>query len=93
MERFEWLASLKANHIHLTRDDHASNYVSAKEWIEEHCPDDFLDDPPEAVQKMKDTNTIWCLQIYPNTPVGFNWWHRATLEEVIDAAMESYGIV
>jgi hypothetical protein len=93
MDRLKWLANLKANAIYLTRDEHTSNYVSAKEWIEECLPENFKNEPAEAIQKMKDTNTIWCLQIYPSTPVGFNWWHRATLEEVIDAAMESYGIV
>lgn len=83
---YEWLATLKANQIHLTYNDHASNYVTAKEWIEEFCPDDFAHDPAEAIQAMKDTNTIWTLQIYQHTPVGFSWWHRATLDEVIHAA-------
>lgn len=90
MDRFAWLASLKANQVYLTRDDHAANYVTAKEWIEEYVPEQFKDDPPEAIKAMKDANTIWSLQIYPHTPVGFHWWHRATLEEVIDAAMEHF---
>lgn len=86
-ERFRWLASLKANQIILSRDeDHASNYVTAAQWIEEHCPDDFANTPAEVIQAMKDTNTIWRLQIYPSTPIGFNVWYGPTAEYVIDAA-------
>ena len=30
---------------------------------------------------------IWRLQIYPDTPIGFNVWHGATLDAAIDAAL------
>jgi len=32
---------------------------------------------------------IWRLQIYPDTPIGFNVWHGATLDAAIDAAREA----
>lgn len=82
----DWLRGFKANQIHLTRDDHASNYCSAKEWIEEFVPDEFKDTPAETLRAMKESNTIWTLQIYPDTPVGFYIWHGATMEAVIAAA-------
>ena len=86
-ERYRWLREEKCNSLHLTRDgDHACNYVTAKEWIEKFMPDDFADDPQDEIQRMKDTNTIWALQIYPNTPIGFNVYHAATLDAAIDAA-------
>lgn len=90
-ERFKWLATFKCNHYHLTRDDeHAPNYVSAKEWIEEFQPKDFTDVDPVELQAMKDTDTIWCLHVYPHTPVGFHHWYGATLESVIDQAMAHF---
>lgn len=90
-QRWQWLATLKCNSFTLSRDDpHACNYVTAKQWIEEFAPDDFADVDPSEVQRMKDTNTIWSLQIYPNTPVGFNIWYGATAESVVDAAMRAY---
>lgn len=89
-ERLQWLANLKANSIHLERDgDHACNYMTAAQWIEE-CPEDYEDCPPESVAAMKATNTIWRLQIYPNAPVGFKVWFGATAAEAIDAAMRGY---
>lgn len=85
--RYRWLRDLKCNQLYLTRDgDHACNYMTAREWIAEH-PEDFADDDPAEVELMAATNTIWRLQIYPRTPVGFNVWHASTMDAVIDAAM------
>lgn len=89
-ERFQWLATFKCSSLHLTHNDHASNYVTAKVWIEEYEPAWFGDETPEHIQAMKDADTIWTLQIYPTTPVGFFKWNRATLEEAVDAAMEHF---
>ena len=87
----EWLSTLQCSSFHLTRDDeHAPNYATAKEWIEEYQPKDFTDVDPVELQAMKDTNTIWCLQIYPNTPVGFNIWYGATMDSVIAQARRDY---
>jgi hypothetical protein len=89
-ERYRWLREHKCNSLHLDRDgDHACNYTTAKKWIEEYCPDDFKDIPLAEIQAMKDANTIWRLQIYPNTPIGFNVWLAATLDSAIDAARKS----
>lgn len=92
MDRFKWLATFKPNQLHLTRNDYASNYCTAKQWIEDYSAtqDWFKDESPEQIKAMIDTDTIWTLQIYPDTPVGFYKWNRATLEEVIDAAMEHF---
>lgn len=88
---FEWLATFKCNHYHLTRDDeYAVNYVTAKKWIEEFQPKDFTDVDPVELQAMKDTNTIWCLHIYPNTPIMFYHWYGATLESVVRQAREHF---
>ena len=89
-DRFAWLAAFKPNQLHLTRNDFASNYCTAKEWIEEFSPEWFADETTEQIQAMKDANTIWTLQIYPDTPIGFYRWNRDTLEGVIDAAMEHF---
>ena len=87
MDRYLWLTTLKANMVILSRDeDHASNYMTAAQWIELRA-DDFKNTPAETIAAMKDTNTIWRLQIYPYTPVGFNVWYGPTADCVIDAAM------
>ena len=86
--RYRLLRDDRSNALHLSRNgDHAANYVSAKEWIEERSPEWFANDSPEELAAMKATNTIWTLQIYPRTPVGFNVWNASTLDAAIDAAL------
>lgn len=88
-ERYRWLRDNENVSLYLTRNDHAAVYKTATQAMEDaaSCGDDSFDDStPEEVQKMKDDNTIWSLQIYPNTPIGFNLWHAATLDAAIDAA-------
>ena len=89
--RYRWLRDLKCNSFTLSRDDqHAPNYETAAEFLEtSHGQQWCADSTPDELQAMKDTNTIWCLQVYPNTPVGFNVWNYATLDAAIDAAIDS----
>ncbi len=94
MTNYEWLSAFKCNHYHLTRDDdHATNYVTAKVWIEEFCPEEFEDVAAEELQAMKDTNTIWCLHIYPDTPIGFYRFYGASLDYIVNAAREHFGAI
>ncbi len=87
-ERFEWLASWKANQIYVERDvDHATNYQTAAEWLDSGYHDDFKYVTPERIAEMKRTNTIWRVQIYPDTPIGSHIWYGPTLRDVIDQAM------
>ena len=87
MTNYEWLATLKCNHFSLSRnEDNAANYASVKEWIEEFVPDEFEDVPPAELHAMKETDTMWRLQVYPSTPVGFCVWYGATLDSVIAQA-------
>lgn len=85
--RYRFLRDMKPNSYTLSYNDgHKPNYMSVEEWIaSSHGMYDEITD--ETRQKMIDTDTIWTLQIYPNTPIGFNWYHGATMNEAIDAAM------
>lgn len=86
--RYRFLRDMQCNHFYLTRDsDHAPNYMTAADWIEQEDQGYFDDVPADELRLMKETNTIWCLQVYPHTPIGF--WHTcgATLDAAIDAAI------
>jgi len=85
--RYRWLRSHACNSLRLSKNHHADNYVSAKDWIENYVPEQYDNISPEELQRMKDTDTIWSLQIYPNTPVGFNEHQGSDLNTVIDAAI------
>ena len=87
-----WLAKLKVNAIHLEcNGEHACNYMTAAKWIDDNYRDgDFDECSPEEIARMKDTNTIWSLQIYPSTPVGFVRWVAPTMLEVIAKARNAW---
>jgi hypothetical protein len=90
VNRFEWLANVKALVVYVTKNDgHEINYQTAAEWIDQN-PEDYADVAPAEIALMKETNSVWTLQIYPKTPIGFYVWRRATLEACIDAAMAEY---
>lgn len=85
-DNWRWLRDLKCNSFTLGRDDdHACNYMTASDWIDNN-PDWFRDDDSQEIERMRATNTIWNLQVYPNTPVGFNAWNASTLDAVVLAA-------
>lgn len=89
-QRLRWLQTHHFNSLSLDRNgDHRCNYMTAAAWML-YSPDDFSDVAPEVKQQMADTDTIWRLQIYPDSPVGFLVWHGPTAEYVIDAAMAHF---
>jgi hypothetical protein len=91
VNNYEWLAAQKPNALHLERNgENACNYRTAREWIEEDNPEWFADTPPALLEEMKATDTIWSLQIYPDTPVGFLKWYGPTLDSVIERARSHF---
>jgi hypothetical protein len=87
---------LKGEHSSLTigfNDLHACNYVTARQWSEEMGQGDGmqtyndLDDWVSAAEREKalETNSVWSVQWYPNTPVGFNSLYASSLKALIEA--------
>lgn len=87
-ERWRLLRDLQCVALHLKRNDHATCYRDAREEIEDCSPDYYDQTDPAELQRMKDTNSIWTLHWYPDTPIGFCTVHGATLETAIDALRE-----
>lgn len=81
---------IKGEHssIHLSFNDHAASYMTAREAIDQ---DDYSHgDWVSADEKHKagEANSIWCLQWYPQTPVGFCCLLASSLEAVVAAALD-----
>lgn len=80
--------------LHITHNDHKSQYQSAAEWVEDmescradgHAYAEWISD--EQMQKAIETDSIWTVQWYPDTPVGFCCLAGADLEAVLAAARE-----
>ena len=85
-ERYRWLRDDKSNSLIISRNDgHASNYMTASEWIDCY-PEMFGDVEPEHITAMRESGDIWEVHWYPDTPIGFYRVFRSTLNEAIDEA-------
>ncbi len=83
---YAFLRDSKACSFQLSHNDHHNMYLSVADTLDDaQGYYDDIDEPTRA--KMIETDTIWTLHIYPNTPVGFNVYHSATLDGVIKAAL------
>lgn len=82
------LPSHKAG-LYLTHNQHKDYYETVEEHIKEYMnmsKDDFVS--LEDYQKCVDTDELWELQWYPETPIGFHKVNGSTLEIVLQKAME-----
>ena len=62
-----------------------NNYATVKEYVEdmESRDLDFGFESPEHRQRAIDTNELWEMQWYPDTPIGFFLAAAPTLEELL----------
>lgn len=74
--------------LHITHNQHKAYY----EPIEQYIADQNISDDEWATPTSKDraikTNSIWEVQWYPNTPVGFCIIYGATLDEILKKSNE-----
>lgn len=85
--RYRFLRDMNPHQLYLSRNEgQSNNHTDAAGWINLD-PQWFEDETPEQIQRMKDANTIWTLQVYPITSIGFYAVNAATLDEVIDRAV------
>lgn len=73
--------------LHLTHNPHKSNYETVEEYmvIREFDETDWVSPEQRAAAIAGDT--LWELQWYPNTPVGFNIVCGADLDAVLAFAL------
>lgn len=88
--RYRWLRDIRCNNLTVSYNDQAACYITAQQRIESQ-PEWFSDDTPESRAAMSAANSIWTVQIYPDTPVGFNAYNGATLDAAIDRAIVAEG--
>lgn len=91
-DKYRALRDIKCCTFTLSRDDgHASNYTNLRKWAEEYEREWYEHVPADELERMKEANTDWCLQVYPNTPVCFDTFHGATLDAAIAAFLAANG--
>ena len=77
-----WLPKHKCG-LYLSHNEHRDVYETVEEFYE---ADFFVS--PEDMQKCIDTDELWELQWYPETPIGFHKVNGSSLEIVLKRAME-----
>lgn len=71
--------------LYLTHNEHRNYYESAVEWVGNR---DAQFKNEESKERAIATDSVWVLQWYPDTPVGFHMIAAPTLEEVLAWAAE-----
>lgn len=84
--RYAFLRDSVACSLSISHNDHHNMYMSVADTFD--STDGYYNDiGNDERAKMIETDTIWTLHVYPNTPVGFNVYHGSSLDAVCDAAM------
>lgn len=74
--------------LHIQHNAHKGNYETIEaytDWCKVHDEDWAT---PTSKQRAIATDSLWEIQWYPNSPVGFNVIYGATLQEVISASTD-----
>jgi len=71
-----WLPAHKCG-LHLTHNEHKNMYLSVEENYEK---DQFVNEEEWAKSIQEDS--VWCLQWYPETPIGFYIICASNLEAI-----------
>lgn len=85
--RWRALRDLPCLQLTLTKNDHETNYLTVRQELESNTYGRYDDVTAEERQRMCDANTMWELQVYPDTPIGFCVYAGHSLETVVDAAL------
>jgi hypothetical protein len=91
--RYRFLRDSQNCSLSINHNDHHNMYETLEQVFEHHGGDpksDYYGDiPPDERAAMIAADSLWTLHIYPNSPVGFNVYHGATLDAAIDAALQA----
>lgn len=85
-KRLKDLLNGEHSHLHLTFNDHHANYMTAAEADADGREFESVDwVSEEEHQKAIEQDSVWCLQWYPETPVGFYRIGASSLEALLPA--------
>lgn len=89
MEKFKELMSKCKASVHLTINDHKDSYQSVEEYLTYPNVENIEEDIGyDIYEKMKELDTIVCLTIYPDTPIGSYQIYHYDIDEAIDKALK-----
>ena len=71
--------------LYLEHNPHRDTYDTVEQWVEDHDIEDDDWVTPEDRQRAIETDEVWTLQWYPETPAGFHFVAAATFEGLMKA--------
>jgi len=85
----DWLKNLPPYHqLYITHNGHRTSYQSMNDYLsEEYIKEEISFDEAQLCLK---TDSIWEIQIYPITPIGFYKSCASTFEMAMELILESY---
>lgn len=94
-DRWEFLASWNPNQLTIEHNNNNACYQTVEQWLEDNadCDNPWCNVLDGEREKMIAAKSIWTLQVYPSTPIGFYAVAASTLEALIDWAMEQKDIL
>jgi len=74
--------------LYLTHNAHKDVYLTAEEWLNDQGGGhvDWLDEAER--QKAIETDEVWSLQWYPDTPIGFYTLGAASFDRLMELVVE-----
>lgn len=83
----EFIKKHKPLNLYIEYNDHKSSYETVEEYIEERdIKDEEIIDKEECIKK----DTLYSLQVYPKTPIGFYKIYGSSLEKTIEILDEYF---
>ena len=73
--------------LYLEHNIHKNYYQKPEEYMKDHM-ENYEWESDETRQRAIDTDSIWTLQWYPDTPIGFCAVAAPTLEELLTFALK-----
>ena len=68
--------------LSIEHNEHKMYYQTVQQTVDESTNMFWV--PGDSRQRAIDSDDMWCVQWYPDTPVGFNRVYGHTLEEILD---------
>ncbi len=86
MQIEEFIKKHKPLNVYIEYNEHKSNYQSIEDFFNYDCNEENIVDKEECVKQ----DTVYRLQVYPNTPIGCYIIFASTLERAIDEMDEFF---
>jgi len=77
--------------MNIEHNNHKSTYQTVEELLKDDTENFYEFSSKEDRQKCIDTNELWSIQIYPDTPIGFYVFAGSTFEKVLEDMNKELG--